>query len=191
VYGEGLIGSHEGLIYKEGENWKLTDYNPPTAELTAVGMDWGFSNDETALVGLWRYELGFYLKTLIYRLGMLPDEYPLEMARLGIPKSVPVYADSASPMMIEKLKLSGYYVFPSFKYAGSVEDGIRLCQDQMFYLGKDDPLFSELLDYQWKIDKNGNQTRVPMGKDHALDAVRYAVEGMNKPKRESVAPVFF
>ena len=192
VYGEGLIGSHGGLIYREGENWQLTDYDPPTSELVAVGMDWGFSNDETAIVGVWRYEQGYFLKTLVYRLGMLPDDYAPEMERLGIPKQIPVFADSASPMMIEKIKLSGWYsIFPSFKYAGSVEDGIRLCQDQMFYIQKDDPLFVEFLEYQWKIDKNGLQTRVPVGRDHGCDSLRYCIEGLNKPKRESIEPIFF
>lgn len=192
VYGEGLIGSHDGLIYKEGENWQLSNHEPKIEELSAVGIDWGFSNDETAIVGLWRYERGFFVKTLCYQLGMLPDDYKPKMEAIGIPKTVPLFADSASPMMIEKVKKDGWFsIFPSLKYAGSLKDGISLCQNNMLYFAKNDSIYPEILEFEWKKDKNGNQTDTPEKEGHSLAAMRYGIEGMNKPKRESVAPIFF
>lgn len=185
VYGEGQIGSHEGIIFKENEHWKLTDFSPSIETADAFGLDFGFSNDEASLCGVWRYEGGFFLKSLFYETGLNEADYRRKFEELKIPRTAQVFADSASPSIIDFLKKSGWRnTQPTKKYAGSIQDGIASMQSQILYIGRNDAVAKmELQSYEWKKDKLGKQLDVPCGTDHFIDSARYGIMGIKNTQK--------
>jgi phage terminase large subunit len=182
VYGEGQIGSHEGVIFKEGEHWQFCDdFVPDLQTADCFGLDFGFASDESALEGIWRYEQGFYAKCLMYETGMNEKNYIEKFEKISIPKNAKIYADSASPMLIEAIRKAGWYnVEATKKYSGSVLDGINSVQNQMLYFSPEDLINKEeVLGYEWKPNKMlaDKFSETPTGTDHAMDAIRYAIFG--------------
>ena len=52
VYGEGQLGEVDGKIYK---GWQIIDSVPHEARLERYGVDFGYSNDPTAIVAIYKY----------------------------------------------------------------------------------------------------------------------------------------
>lgn len=182
VYGLGQIGSLEGNIYK---GWELSsaDSIAESGKLIRYGLDFGFSNDETALVAV--YDMGekkLGLVEKIYKKGILPSQYCAELKRAGVEPSVLIVADGARPEIIAEIKRGGYRCIAADKGAGSVLRGIeRVSEYQVEYDGKD--LEREYLSYAWRKKKSGELQDEPQdGNDHALDAVRYAVDDLSRPR---------
>jgi phage terminase large subunit len=182
VYGLGQIGSLEGNIYK---GWELSsaDSIAESGKLIRYGLDFGFSNDETALVAV--YDMGekkLGLVEKIYKKGILPSQYCAELERAGIEPSVLIVADGARPEIIAEIKRGGYRCIAADKGAGSVLRGIeRVSEYQVEYDGKD--LEREYLSYAWRKKKSGESMDEPQdGNDHLMDALRYAIDDLSKPR---------
>ena len=109
VYGLGQIGSLEGNIYS---GWrKATEDDYKNAKLIRYGLDFGFSNDETALVGIWRKESGEIIaQELIYKTNILGSQYGDELRKAGVDPSVLIVADSARPEIIAEIKAQGFRI---------------------------------------------------------------------------------
>ena len=182
VYGLGQIGSLEGNIYK---GWELSsaDSIAESGRLIRYGLDFGFSNDETALVAV--YDMGekkLGLVEKIYKKGILPSQYCAELERAKVEPSVLIVADGARPEIIAEIKRGGYRCIAADKGAGSVLRGIeRVSEYQVEYDGKD--LEREYLSYAWRKKKSGELQDEPIDAfNHALDAVRYAVDDLSRPR---------
>lgn len=188
VYGEGQIGSHEGIIFKENEHWRIADFSPENDTADAYGLDFGFSSDEASLCGIWRYEGGFFVKSLFYETGLNEMDYVRKFESIGIPKNAQIFCDSASPSIISTIQKNGWRnAQPTKKYAGSVNDGISTMQSQILYIGKNDVVAKmELQGYEWKKNRVGQQLDVPTGTDHFLDSVRYAISGVKTTTKTRV-----
>lgn len=182
VYGLGQIGSLEGNIYK---GWELSsaDSIAERGKLIRYGLDFGFSNDETALVAV--YDMGekkLGLVEKIYKKGILPSQYCAELKRAGVEPSVLIVADGARPEIIAEIKRGGYRCIAADKGAGSVLRGIeRVSEYQVEYDGKD--LEREYLSYAWRKKKSGESMDEPQdGNDHIMDAARYAIDDLSRPR---------
>lgn len=181
VYGLGQIGSLEGNVYT---GWrKATDDDYKKAKLIRYGLDFGFSNDETALVAIWRRESGELIaQELIYKTGILGSQYGDELRRAGVDPSVLIVADAARPEIIAEIKAQGFRCVGADKNAGSVLRGIdRVKQHQIIYDGKD--LEREYLSYAWRTKRSGETLDEPQdGNDHLMDALRYAIDDLQKQR---------
>ena len=186
VYGLGLLGESEGRIYT---GWQIIDEIPHEARLERRGLDFGYSNDPTAIVDVYYYNGGYIFDEQLYQKGMsnkqiadflmsLPDRHTL------------VIADSAEPKSIDELKLYGVNVLPANKGPGSVNQGIQRIQDQKVSITKRSTNgIKEYRNYLWKTDKEGKQINVPIDMfDHLGDAERYAMESLIA--RESVPSAY-
>ena len=71
VYGLGEIGNLEGVIFN---NWKTIDQIPPEARLLGLGVDFGFTNDPTAIVEIYQYDNQRILNQIVYRTGMINSD---------------------------------------------------------------------------------------------------------------------
>jgi phage terminase large subunit len=89
-------------------------------------------------------------------------------------KSSCIYADSAEPDRIEEIKRAGFNILPADK---SVKDGIDLMKRLQLKISKSSSnIIKEIRAYSWKKDKDKNVLDEPVKfKDHAMDAIRYAV----------------
>ena len=184
VYGLGQIGSLEGNVYS---GWIETNVDEITTggKLVRYGLDFGFSNDESALVAVYDMgdnKLGIIQK--IFEKGILNSQYAQKFKTAEIDPNVLIVADSARPEAIAEIKSNGYRIIGADKNAGSVLRGIeRVSEKQIYYAGAD--LKREYLAYAWRKKRSGEILDEPEdGNDHLLDALRYAVDDLSKKRIE-------
>lgn len=183
VYGLGQVGSLDGVIFS---NWSSIDQVPANAKLIGYGMDFGFTNDPTTLVGIYQYDDNLIIDEKIYRQGMLNSDIIREMSRLGINKTDKIYADSAEPKSIEEIYRSGFNIKPVLKGADSIKFGIQILQEHKLFVTKESTnLIKELRSYTWDKDKTGKSLNTPIDDyNHAIDAMRYLAMMELKKKQE-------
>jgi len=58
VYGEGKLGVITSRIYRD---WQIIDEIPHEARLECYGLDYGYTNDPTAIVAVYYYNGGYIL----------------------------------------------------------------------------------------------------------------------------------
>ena len=183
VYGLGQIGSLEGNIYSGWEESNADEVHKGT--LVRYGLDFGFSNDETAMVAI--YDLGdnkLGVEELLYKKGMLGSEYAETLMSQNIDPSVLIVADSARPEIIAEIKAAGFRIIGADKNPGSVKRGIdRVSQKQILYCGQN--LKREYLSYAWRKKRTGEILDEPQdGMDHLMDSLRYAIDDLSKKRIE-------
>ncbi len=177
VYGEGLLGEVEGKIYKD---WEIIDEIPHQARLERRGLDFGFTNDPTALIAIYYYNGGYILDEEAYQTGMLNKMIADTISNQTYP-NVLVCADSAEPKSIAEIKSYGVNIVGVAKNRGEsktetfVKWSIGLVQNQRISMTKRSlNLIKGYRNYMWMTDKNGVILNEP---DHAysdcLDATRY------------------
>lgn len=182
VYGLGQLGEVEGKIYKD---WQIIDSVPHEARLERRGLDFGYSADPAALVAVYYYNGGYILDQELYRTGMRNQPIADLIKNLPEPQTL-VIADSAEPKSIDDLALAGVVVQGAEKGQGSLSRGINHVQDQRISMTKRSvDLIREYRNYMWKFDRDGKQLDVPEGgNDHAMDALRYALESLTGKKTQ-------
>lgn len=180
VYGLGQMGEVEGKIYK---NWQIIDDIPHEARLERYGLDFGYTNDPTAIVAVYYYNGGYIFDEITYTNGLFNKQIVDIIKDLEV---APVIADSAEPKSIDEIKSYGISILPAVKGSGSITQGIQNIQYQKISITKRSVnLIKEYRNYLWQIDKDGKILNVPEGGlDHALDAVRYAMTSIKKPYNE-------
>ena len=167
VYGLGLVGSLEGVVFN---NWKIMDILPEDARLIGIGLDFGYSVDPTAIVEVYQYNGQRIVNEKVYRTGMLNSDIAKEL-----PKHVVVYADSAEPKSIEEIRRQGITIKGVTKGKDSINYGIDVMQRQDYLVTANSTnLIKELRAYCWDTDKTGVRLNKPAGgNDHIIDALRY------------------
>lgn len=180
VYGLGELGEIESRIYK---NWKIIDDIPHEARLERYGLDFGYTNDPTAVVAIYYYNGGWILDEKIYKKGMSNKDIADSLKAL--PEKL-VIADSAEPKSIDEIRLYDLNVMPCEKGKDSVNNGIQLVQDQPISVTKNSVhLIKEFRNYLWTTDKNGTIINEPIKRnDHLMDALRYALSTLGRLEQE-------
>jgi len=174
VYGLGQIGEVEGRIYTD---WQIIDEIPHEARLERYGLDFGYTNDPTAIVAIYRYNGGFIFDEILYRKGMLNK--PIADFMLN-QKQALIVADSAEPKSITELNMYGLQVVGAKKGKDSNKFGIATVQQQRCSITKRSVNgIKEYRGYMWQTDVNGKFLQEPEdGNDHFLDAVKYGVKNI-------------
>jgi len=171
VYARGMTGKIEGLIYR---NWGTIGMVPHEAQLIGMGMDFGFTNDPTACVMVYRYNGELIIDELLYLKGYTNQDIGQFFTQAGINKTVPIIADSAEPKSIEELRRMGWRIEGANKGKDSILNGIDILKRFRFNVTtRSSNLIKELNAYKWK-EKDGNATNVPIDSfNHGMDALRY------------------
>lgn len=168
-------GSLEGLIFAD---WNQVDEMPRQEECRWVvyGLDFGFTNDPTAMIRVALKDEELWLDEMIYRPGLLTSELAILMRSMGVTKSDEVIADN-KPEAIVELRRAELQVKAAYKPGGSVVAGIDVMKGHKIRVTKRSVnLIKELRSYAWKVDATGKPMNEPVDKfNHAIDAVRYAV----------------
>ena len=184
VYGLGQIGSLEGNVF-EGWCEMGAEEIKKEGKLIRYGLDFGFSNDETAMVAA--YDMGdnkLGLIELVYEKGLLGSQYAPKFESIGIDPNILIVADSARPEIIAEIKHSGFRIVGADKNPGSVLRSIDyLKQYQVFYCGKN--LKQEYLAYAWRKKRTGEILDEPQdGNDHCVDCCRYIALDLKRHRIE-------
>tara|TARA_R110002050_G_scaffold74369_1_gene159573 strand:- start:999 stop:2171 length:1173 start_codon:yes stop_codon:yes gene_type:complete len=170
VYLDGLEGRLEGVVY---DNWDTVDKVPQNASMIGVGMDFGFSNDPTAVVCVYRYNGELIVDEILYKKGLLNSDLADLLKTEDV--SCEIIADSAEPKSIAELRKYGFKIRGTKKGKDSIIFGINLLQDYKIKVTKRSKnIISEFTNYEWKKDKEGNPTNIPIdAHNHGMDALRY------------------
>jgi phage terminase large subunit len=168
VYGLGQLGSVQGTIFA---NWQQIDTIPNDARLLGIGLDFGYSVDPTACIGIYKYNDSYILHELIYQKELSNKNI------FDLIKSEPtmVICDSAEPKSIAELQSYGLKCMGALKGKDSILHGIQLIQQQNLLVTKHSTnLIKELRSYVWATDRDNKPTGNPIEiNNHLMDAMRY------------------
>lgn len=178
VYGEGLIGGTEGLVFPEV--WPQLDEIPIGAKLERYGLDFGYTNDPTALIAIYYYDGGYILDEVIYQKGLSNKQ--IADILLNSPKAM-VVADSAEPKSIDEIRSYGINIMPVAKTKGDTKGktwirwSIDVVNEQKISVTKRSTnILKEKRNYMWEKDVNDKPTGDPIDMwNHAMDAIRYGM----------------
>jgi phage terminase large subunit len=168
VYGLGQIGSLDGVIFN---NWQTIDKIPNDARLLGYGIDFGYTNDPTAIVEVYKWNEKRILNEICYEKGLTNTQIAKR-----INTKMPAYCDSAEPKSIAELKLNGINAIAVTKGADSINYGISIIQENNYFVtSQSTNLISELRKYAWDKDKKtGTTLNKPIDDfNHAIDSWRY------------------
>jgi phage terminase large subunit len=167
VYGLGEIGMLEGVVFS---NWKMIDKIPNEAKLIGYGLDFGFTNDPTAIIEIYNYNGQRIVNEIVYQTGLVNNEISKKLQ-----KNVIAYADSSEPKSIEEIRRTGQLIKGVTKGQDSVNFGIQIMQSQSYLVtAQSTNLIKELRAYCWDRDKTGKQMNKPIDNfNHTIDALRY------------------
>lgn len=172
VYGRGLTGKIEGLILR---NYVIVDEVPADAELVAHGLDFGFTNDPTGLLSVWKQNGELWLRERIYETALTNPDISRKVRGCGITDQQEIIADSAEPKSIKELQNEGLRVMPAEKGPDSVKNSIDVLKRWKLNVTRDSVnLRKELNNYKWKQTKDGKTLNEPVDfMNHLIDPLRY------------------
>lgn len=172
VYGLGRQAAAEGLVFPE---FDIVDVFPAYAKHVAAGMDFGYSQDSTAIIRCGITDGKLFLDEECYRTHMLASDIIRELKRVGLH----AYADSADPRLIQEIANAGIVIYPADKYRGSVMGGLaKMMEYRLCVTRRSANLIRELRNYTYVRDKDGKFTNNPVDAyNHAIDAARYYTLG--------------
>jgi phage terminase large subunit len=176
VYGLGEIGNLQGVVI---DNWQQCETIPMDAKLVAYGTDFGFTNDPTTLIAVYKQEGKLWVDELLYRTNMTNSEIGNFYKTQNIGRAE-IICDSAEPKSIEELRRQGFNVHPAMKGPDSIKIGIDILKRyEIMVTKRSTNLIKELRSYLWETDRDGKLTGKPIDhNNHAIDALRYI--GLNK-----------
>ena len=171
VYARGLTGKLEGVIFRD---YNVVNGVDTDAKLIGYGLDFGFSNDPTALVALYSHSGELIVDELIYDRGLLNVRISDLMRELGV--NGRIIADSAEPKSIAELGAYGWQIEGAKKGPDSIRQSINtLKRYKLNVTQRSSNLKKELNGYKWKQNKDGKLDNEPVDfLNHAIDALRYA-----------------
>lgn len=174
VYARGLTGMIEGLVLT---NWDICDQLPPEEEwkMSCFGLDFGFTNDPSALERVVLAHGELWIDELIYSTGLTNPDIAIRAKEQGVSSQQQIIADCAEPKSIRELQAAGLWVTPSTKGNDSIVAGLDILKRYRLHVTRrSQGLISNLRAYKWGKDKDGNNTNKPEDKNnHGIDAIRY------------------
>ena len=180
IYSEGRIVPPREKIFVNYNKYS----DEPKYKERYIGIDWGYSQDECAVVEVLINDKDVYCKELLYQPGVTNDDLIFILRELGIDREVNIVADSSEPKSIQDLKRAGFNIRGVKKGSGSVLYGIQKMKQKRIHIHEDSlNLYKEITELKFKKDRSGRITNTLSGADHALDCVRYVImEFADKPK---------
>ncbi|WP_426580726.1 PBSX family phage terminase large subunit [Mucilaginibacter sp. R-33] len=179
VYARGLTGKTTGLIF---DNWYICESIPADARLIALGLDFGFTNDETGCIEVYQQNGELWVNELFYKTGLTNTDISSKLKEAGVGFNCEIIADSAEPKSIEELKRLGWRITPAKKGADSVKNSIDILKRYKINITRNSTnLRNELNRYKWRVDVTGKTINEPVDSwNHLIDPLRYIA--LNKLK---------
>jgi len=178
VYADGKWGVLGNLIFT---NWKVADLSGMMFDTVRYGLDFGFTNDPSALVevAIQSNTRTIYITREVYKHGTTNDV--LAAMIKPVCGDSTVWCDCAEPKSITELHNQGTNRINSHAVAkgkDSVWHSIQWLQQWKIVIDRGCPnTVNEFSQYQWQKNKDGVSLNEPIGtNDHCIAALRYATE---------------
>ena len=167
--------AQEGRIF---DNWKA-EWNPDPEATRIIGLDWGFSNDPTAIIDVRFRNNKIWIKQLFYGKAVTNQDIAQVLRDNEISRRDIIIADSAEPKSIEEIRRAGFNIRPSIKGPDSVRNGISKIMGREVYVHPESKdVWEEYENYRWQPGINK-----PIDAwNHSIDAIRYALTGETSGK---------
>ena len=169
----------DGLVF---QNWKVEEFNHAQIQgQLMVGLDFGFVNDISAIVGSIMDEANkrIYIFKEYGETGKTNADLINIITALGFNKSV-IIADAAEPKSIEEIKRAGINKIRACKKGpDSIIHGIQKLQNYEIIIHPScTGVITEFENYTWQKDKNtGIYINKPIDDfNHYIDALRYSLQ---------------
>lgn len=172
IYGLGLQSQVEGLVFPSIE---IVKDIPDTARWRRTGIDFGFTNDPTAIVNVAVEGNTLYIDEAVYLTDMLSTDIIRALKQYcGGMKTI---AESADPRLVQEIYRAGIDIHPVKKFPGSIEAGLsKMSEYKIAVTKRSANVIKEFRNYTWSRDKEGKWLNKPIDMyNHAIDAVRYVV----------------
>lgn len=165
----------EGAIFK---NVHVVKEFPDYCDKVAIGQDFGYSHDPTAIVKCGIVDNALYIDEICYKTHMLTKEI---IETLKPYKQYKIISESADPRLIDEIHHAGLMIYPVDKSGKSIIAGIeKMLEMDIYVTERSYNVLREFRNYIWDKDKDGNPINQPADgqEDHTMDAIRYYVLGM-------------
>lgn len=187
VYARGATGAITGLVIP---HYNVVDALPPREEwrMNVFCLDYGFTNDPTALEHLILAHGELWVDEKIYSVGLTNPMIAERAKGQGLSRADTIIADSAEPKSNAELRNMGLSVEACVKGADSIINGIDILRRYTINVTRQSTgIRQELLNYKWKVTKDGVTTNEPVDCfNHGIDAIRYGalarLKVANKPR---------
>jgi phage terminase large subunit len=175
LYKTKWLGEPTGLERKIYKNWAFIDEIPHEARLERYGLDFGYSNDPTAIVAVYYYNGGYILDEITFQKGLSNKQIADILKNHD---TALVIADSAEPKSIAEIAMYGVSIVGAKKGTDSIRNGIAVVQQQRVSVTRRSiNIAQEYKGFLWSMDRTGKILNEPeSGFDHSMDAIRYAIE---------------
>lgn len=172
VYGEGQRAQNRAVIF----NFDTIPQIPEEAKFLAYGLDFGYTNDPTALVKVFRLGDTLYFDEVLYQTGLTNTDIVKMMKDQEVDEYDTIWGDSAEPKSIDEIHRYGFNVKPCSKGKDSILVGIDLLRRyRLVWTERSSNGIKEMRNYKWHEDKDGKLLNRPVDMfNHLIDALRYA-----------------
>jgi phage terminase large subunit len=165
-------------------NWSIEEFESEPDAMFRLGADWGFSVDPTVLVRCHIVGRKLYVDYEAYMVGCEITDTPDLFMTIPESEKWPIVADSARPETISHMRKNGFpKIMSAVKGPKSVEEGIEWLKSYDIVVHpRCVHTIDELMLYSYKTDPATNLV-LPIledKKNHVIDALRYACEGVRR-----------
>jgi PBSX family phage terminase large subunit len=198
LYKHKWLGEPNSLERRVYKDWVQVENVPHEARLERRGLDFGYTNDPTAIVAIYYYNGGYILDEECYRKGMKNNHIGAVLQNLPDSNTL-VIGDSAEPKSIADLRDQGINILGVKKVGSNDTHGNKktfkqygidfVGQQKISVTKRSHNIWREYLTYLNKEDKDGRILNEPEdGNDHAMDATLYGFMGLrpSEPEEENI-----
>jgi phage terminase large subunit len=189
----GYLANSEARVFR---NWRVEEFDAPRDAIHRMGADWGFSVDPSVLVRCHIIGRTLYVDYEAYQVGCEIVNLPELFMTIPEAEKWPMTADNARPETISHMRKHGFpRIFPAVKGPRSLEEGVEWLKSYDIVVHpRCVHTIDELTLYSYKRDPLTDRI-LPIledKKNHVIDALRYACEGVRRAKvetRPSIIPL--
>jgi phage terminase large subunit len=192
-YGHVWLGKYlQNSSTRVFRNWRVEEFEAPAGAIHRLGADWGFAVDPTVLVRCHIIGRTLYIDYEAYAVGCEIIDTPDLFMTVPESEKWPMVADSARPETVSHMKKNGFpKIMAAVKGPKSVEEGVEWLKSYDIVVHpRCVHTIDELTLYSYKTDPMTGRVLPVLEdkKNHVIDALRYACEGVRRanPKKEVI-----
>jgi phage terminase large subunit len=191
LYKHKWLGQPNTLEKKIYKDWAIIDSIPHEARLERYGLDFGYSNDPTAIVAVYYYNGGYIVDEITYQKGLLNK--PIADILINQPSALTI-GDSSEPKSIAEVKLYGVNITGAKKMKERASPmktynqwAISVVQEQRISMTRRSiNIIKEYNNYMFQEDKDGKILNDPEDLwNHTMDAIKYAIISLAPVKKKA------
>lgn len=193
-YAEGIWCSNQGCVYKEYEISSIIDRDVKEFTKFIIGVDIGYSKDPTAILVIGRSENSLHTFEEFYQTNITPTEITAKISELydkyKTGNDVDIVIDPSSAGIRLECEAKGLNII---KGNNSINEGISRVKDllsskRLTFNRNLTNLEKEFDQYIWQT---ANSDKPGDAYNHALDALRYAVNHWFDQKNTIITPSIY